>query len=274
MRQIPSLLLGSLTLALAAFSTVKYSADYDRQAAFVQYRTYDWLLPTADEQAALERVNPFLERRLQRADGRELADRGFVKSTEGDPDWWVSVYPLVPTRGDDSSGDSALTHSHGAYPRSRVNLSVGFAVGFGHPYWFGFGHPYFTYSYPYFGYPYSFAYGYPYFGFRYPYFGFRYPYFGFRYPYFGYPRYRWYPGFGVGYYSSAGYAFTVAVALGGLGPGTLVIDPIDAQTDELVWRGWAERALLEAPGPDRLTEYVDEVVGRIMKEFPPSSESV
>jgi len=48
---------------------------------------------------------------------------------------------------------------------------------------------------------------------------------------------------------------------------------VDTSTDQLAWRGWAEGALLEAPGPDELAEYVDKVVGKIMKKFPPTRTS-
>jgi hypothetical protein len=250
-RRTRCLWLASLTLAVAACSTVRYSADYDRQAEFARLRTYDWVLPTEDEQAALERISPFLERRLQRAVEQELAEGGFVRVTDGDPDFWVSVYPVVPSRDDPAWG-------RGARRGPRLNVTVGFAVGFGRPYRYGYGYPYYGFQYPYFGYPHFVMGGYPFFAFTYS-------------P-FGYPAYRLYPGFAAGYYPGGGYAYSGA-ALDGLQPGTLIVDVIDVQADALVWRGWAEGAFLEAPPADKIAEYVDEVVAKIMKGFPPPTES-
>jgi hypothetical protein len=256
MRQTRYLLLVGLSLPLAACATVKYSEDYDRQATFEDFKTYDWIAPSEDERAALERVSPFLERRLQRAVEAELAERGFVRNVESDPDFWVSVYPLVPSREGRSRGRYAV-RSH-----PRVSVSVGF--GFGHSYRYGY--PYFGYRYPYFGYRYPF-FGYPYVV------GFGFPYVGIWYPYGGYPGYGWGPGYRDGYYSFGGYAYPVAATADGRVSGTIVVDVMDAQSDELAWRGWAEGALLDVPGPDRLAEYADEVVGKIMKGFPPNSDS-
>jgi hypothetical protein len=236
-----SALVAILALA-AACSTVKYSSDYDPQASFTAFKTYDWILPTEDEQAALERANPFLERRLQRAVESELSDRGFVKNTGGEPDVLVSVYPIVPDRRADQRGRAA---PRGAY-RSPVNVSVGFGVAFGRPYRYGYGYPGFGYRYPYYGFRY------PHFGYPYSY-GFGYPYFAISFPVYGYARRGYAPG----------------GALGGVAPGTLVVDVVDARTEELVWRGWAEGAMWELPRPEQLDKYVDEVVAKVMKGFPP-----
>jgi hypothetical protein len=276
--RIPSLLL--VSVAVAACSTVRYSADYDQQASFAHFATYGWIAPTDDEQAALERINPFLERRLQRAVDRELADRGFEASTSSDPDFLVSVYPVV-ARVSQASAGTATAQPYGLNRPSRVHVSVGFGVGFGHPYgfglpyWHGFGYPYgFGFGYPYgfgFGYPYGFGFGYPYgSGFGYP-FGFAYR--GYRYPYYGYRPYGFRPAFFVGYSSPIGRGYAPMGAAGGLTVGTIVLDVIDARTDELVWRGWAEGALFEAPRSDQLAQYADEVVGKILEGFPPSFQS-
>ena len=246
-------LVSSLALAMTACSTVEYSADYDRQARFSGHETYGWLLPTTEEQAALERVNPFLERRLQRAVERELSDRGFARVSDGDPDLWVSAYPIIPRRRADSGGEAPPAYGAG-YGRSRVHVSVGFAVGFGAPY--GFGYPFIGFG-PYWG-----------FGFRYP-LGPWWPYYG--YPRFGWgPWYGWSPWFGMAYSVPAGYR-TLPAAGGSFVPGTIVVDVIDARSDEIIWRGWAEGALQEAPPADRLAEYIDEVVERVMRSFPPPS---
>ena len=253
MRWTRTLLLAGFCVPLAACATVKYSADYDHQATFEDYKTYDWLAPTEDERAALERVNPFLERRLQRAVDAELANRGFVRTGEGEVDFWVSVYPLVPSREEDRRARRA--HGH---------VSVGLALGFGYPYRYGY--PFYRYRYPYFGYRYPY-WGYPYVA------GFGFPYFAIWYPFPGYSNFGWGPGYGSGYYSFGGYGYPAVFAVDDLGPGTIVVDVTDARSEELAWRGWAEGALLEVPSPDRLAEYADEIAANIMKGFPPSSPS-
>ena len=266
-----SVVIASLTLMVAC-STVRYSADYDRQASFSEFHTYGWETASEDEQAALARIDPFLERRLQRAVDLQLADRGFAENSLGDPDFWVAVYPVIPTQTQGSDRGAAPGYPLAVAPRSSVSVSVGFGFGFGHPY--AFGSPYFGFGFPYYGF------GFPYYGFWTPYFG--YPYrFGYRYPYFGfgrYGRYRgfgrfpgfgFYPGFGVSYTAARGFGYPAAGAVGGLRFGTVVVDVTDARTDELVWRGWAEGALQEAPGTNQLTAYIDEVVAKIMKDFPP-----
>lgn len=248
-----SALLAALALSAAGCSAVRYSADYDRQASFREYRTYAWSPASPQERAVLERVNPFLERRLQRAIERELTSRGFVQAAEGEADFLVSVHPLVPESAR-PRGDSADE----AYRTSRSRVSVGVGIGFGR---------YYGYGYPYFGYRYPYLFHYPYWGFGYyPYWGFGYPRFGFGYPYAAYP--------GWGAYSPYGYPMG---AYGrryrrGVAPGTLAIDIVDASSDELVWRGWAEGALFEAPEAEKLDEYVDGVVEKILKRFPPPPE--
>lgn len=105
------------------------------------------------------------------------------------------------------------------------------------------------------------------FGWRPDWYGYRHPYHlraaGF--PYFGYPYYSWYPfDFGIGYLW-----VPVVSRLDGSLPGTLVVDVLNASTGELIWRGWADRALAFAPDPEELMSLVDDAVREIMKDFPP-----
>lgn len=51
--------------------------------------------------------------------------------------------------------------------------------------------------------------------------------------------------------------------------GTLVLDIVDARTNQLLWRGWAQRAigdLLE--NPDRMAAQIEEAVARMLQRFP------
>jgi len=83
-------------------------------------------------------------------------------------------------------------------------------------------------------------------------------------PYFGYP-------YGYGAYGPYG-------AYGGyrerdlrLPPGSFVVDVMDGESGDLVWRGWAEGALAYAPDEDELPAFIASVVHRIMGRFPPET---
>ena len=258
--RIGSALLAAATMSAAGCSAVRYSADFDREAPFREYKTYAWSPASPQERAALQRVNPFLEKRLRRAIDRELASRGFVQAPEDEADFLVSAHPLVPER---TRGDSA---SANAYRRSGPRVSMGVGIGFGRRY--GYGYPYFGYRNPYlFYYPYwGFGY-YPFGGLGYyPFGAFGYPY-DFDYPYAFYPAWGRYPPSGL--YPMGAYGRRYRR---GLAQGTLVVDVIDTSNQELVWRGSAEGALLETPREAKLDEYVARVVEKILKRFPPPSE--
>ena len=242
-------LVAGVTLATTACASVQYRTDYDREADFVQLETYGWMLPTEEEQQALTRISPFLERRLTRALDRELTDRGYLETTDGNPDFWVSAYPVVPISDENDGADNGSTEVVQQPVRTGgVAVSVGFVGG---------------------GFCCRGFYGAPYAPFVYPYGG------------FGYPRYGGYPGFGVGFYSvggyggypSGGFGYPISASASGYAPGTLAVDVIDGRADELVWRGWAEGALFEPIAPERLADFIDEVVEKIMRGFPSVSEA-
>lgn len=250
--RIFTVLVAGIALSVAACSTVQYRTDYDRQAEFVEFQTYDFMLPTEAEQEELARISPFLERRLERALDSELTERGFSRDTDGSPDIWVSAYPVVPEMDVASAGGPA---SFGTVPvrSSGVAVSVGFAVA---PHGCCWG-------------PAPFGYGIGPYGFR------RFS----PYPYFGYPAYGFAPTIGVGFHSMGGYGYAptgpgglpLAGSSSGDVPGTLAVDVTDARTDVLVWRGWAEGALFEPVTAEELAEFIEEVVGKIMRGFPPPS---
>jgi hypothetical protein len=51
--------------------------------------------------------------------------------------------------------------------------------------------------------------------------------------------------------------------------GTLVLDVIDARTNQLLWRGWAQDSVADALGnEDRMAEKINEAVTRMMATFP------
>ena len=58
-------------------------------------------------------------------------------------------------------------------------------------------------------------------------------------------------------------------SLESLAPGTFIIDIIDGNGGELIWRGWANGALSFAPDVDELPDFIGSVVHDVMEEFPP-----
>ncbi len=51
----------------------------------------------------------------------------------------------------------------------------------------------------------------------------------------------------------------------------LVLDVVDARTDELIWRGWATKSLEDNPTPEAVRKYVKAAVEKILEKFPPAS---
>lgn len=53
--------------------------------------------------------------------------------------------------------------------------------------------------------------------------------------------------------------------------GTLVIDIVDARTDRVIWRGWAQDSIEdELDDPDQMEETIQEAVARMLARFPRS----
>lgn len=231
----------------ASCASMRFGHDYDREATFAAATTYDWVETPEEELAEVERVNPFIDRRMRRAVDTELEARGFRRVEEGSVDLLVAVTVL---------------DVEGAESWRRGRVSPAFLVGFGFGYGPGLWAPWSGYA-PWYGYS-------PWYGG-----GFYSPWryrgvrrFGFGVgatPYFGYP-------YGYGSYGPYG-------AYGGypdrdlrLAPGSFIVDVMDGESGELVWRGWADGALGFAPDEDELPRFISAVVHRIMERFPPEPE--
>jgi len=245
----------AVALTAVACTSMRVGSDYDREASFASVGTYDWVgPPDADDEnlAAVDRINPFMDRRLRRAVDNELEARGLVRVQEGPVDLLVAVDVLDAQRV-------------GEVRRASTATPVFFSVGFGfNPGWYS---PWGWGGYPFWGYS---RYGW---GGRY---GWGHPWgwgwggsslgrvgvgFGYRTPYFGWPSTS--VSFGVGQ-SWGGYGLREP----GLPPGSFVIDIIDGTTGDLVWRGWAEGAVYYAPDVEDLPEFIASTVHRIMEGFP------
>ena len=238
-----SMSLGALTLltGLSACSTLRVGSDYDREVSLAAASTYDWAEGEADDESAeaVDRINPFIDRRMRRAVEFELDTRGLLRVEDGPVDLLVSVSVLAADEIADYRG-------RGVSP----TVAVGFAFGF--PGWFG----------PWGWYPYYGSYSPYWYGRDYGRYGYA-PRVGLaigRRPYFGYP------------YAYSGYGWR---SYGGtpardvrLPPGSFVIDVFDGESGELVWRGWAEGALMFAPEVEDMPAFISSTVHRMMEDFP------
>lgn len=94
----PALLALGLTLLVGCTSIpVKY--DYDRQANWSSYRTYDWYAasPQAKQKAAGV-DNPLMDRRVRQSVEKVLATRGYKQEKQAEPDFLVTYYPVYHNR--------------------------------------------------------------------------------------------------------------------------------------------------------------------------------
>ncbi len=99
---------------------------------------------------------------------------------------------------------------------------------------------------------------------RYGYNNYGYNNYGYRnygYRRFGYPSYFGYGGSGI---ITRDYVREYV-------EGTLILDIIDGSKNELIWRGWASKALAHEPKPEKVDKYVFEAVGKILEGFPPQA---
>ena len=110
-------------------------------------------------------------------------------------------------------------------------------------------------------------------GFGHPGYGWGYPWGWHRYPFVGQPG-GWGWGWGAPV-TTVGFGYTWMPQQGfssGTSAGTLVVDIFDGESGELIWRGWAERALGEAAYADDMQEFLNQTVAKILRDFPPESE--
>ena len=255
---VTSIAVASLTLWVMGCSSVSYSEDFDRDVQVRASGTWAWQPLTEAQQESLSEISPFLQRRIERAVSQELDGRGFKLVSDGPADYLLSAYALLPDRSSRPSGSSTLSRFD-VRARPPLTVSVGFGVGFGHPYRFGS--------------PYGFggwgAGFWPVLSYWNPYSWYLGASWGWGRPYFGHRGYGWSPFFGYGMYSLGGYGPRAVIGSGDRSPGTLVIDVLDAASGNVVWQGLAKGALLDMPPAEELDAYMDEIVRRTLAGFPP-----
>lgn len=226
----------------AGCSAVNYSQDYDPEAVIGARSTWNFRPPTPAQRAGLDRISPFLQRRIEREVEIQLESKGFRRDVVDAPELLVAAYPILP--------DLRQCAASGP-PHTRVQFLFG--VGPGRP----IGR---AYRYPYW----SWGPGFEYWG----------PAFSHWNPHAWYVGTSW--GWGAfpfeAYYHPGGYRGPFFCGADERHPDTLVIDVIEVRSGRVVWQGLAEGALLDMPGAAGLEEYMSKVVGRILSDFPPNAE--
>jgi hypothetical protein len=75
-----------------------------------------------------------------------------------------------------------------------------------------------------------------------------------------------YYGYGWGYWGGTGTSQTYATKYH---EGSLIIDIVDAKTNELVWRGVAQSEVYPQSDPDYRNRQIDSAIQKILSKFPP-----
>ena len=132
-------LASAVVFLTASCAGLRVGHDYDREMSFAGASTYDWV-ETPDELEDVERINPFIDRRMRRAVDAELEARGFLRAADGPVDLLVAVSVLGVEDGD-----------RGRRGRTSPAFLVGLGVSpyFGYPYGYRAYGPYGAYG----GYP-------------------------------------------------------------------------------------------------------------------------
>jgi hypothetical protein len=202
--------------------SLRVRTDYDPEVSFKSFHVYAWT--DSNGVRTDTTVSPFLERRIRRAVDRYLADRGFVATVFGNPDFLVTAFVVGPAEQD------TRWRTWRTAPCGPV---VTFGYGVGYPYGYSVHHHRWNWPTPYFRQPWGYVCSYQ----------------------VGY-GYLWLPVYEEPVERLAG---------------TLMIDVLDPLTNELVWRGSAEGAVFAGGQQAPTQEELDDIVGQILREFPPGT---
>ena len=124
MKYLASILFLSL-IFLGACSSIKVTSDYDKEADFTKYKTYEYY-GWAEESDKI--LNRFQKERIESAFGDEFAKRG-LKFVEGGGDMVVSLYVVV----DKKTSTTAYTNHYGTggYGYGGGGWYGGYGMGYG-----------------------------------------------------------------------------------------------------------------------------------------------
>ena len=127
-------------LALSACATaIKSTVDVADNADFAGLNTYAWMtdLPTIEQWAVENDLNPLQEQRIRAAVEAELEHKGYGKAARDEADFVVFVRFAVTDRQQVREFYGGYGYNYyGYYPGYRHGYRHGYGHGFGH----GFGH--------------------------------------------------------------------------------------------------------------------------------------
>lgn len=96
----------TLLTILWTFLGVRVGQDYDPQTDFSRYKSFGWAPAPSEETAKPPGDNPFFTKRVQAAIEDFLVRNGFVKASDGNPDFLIETHLLVERRVEvDRTGD-------------------------------------------------------------------------------------------------------------------------------------------------------------------------
>ncbi len=230
-------------LTISGCASLQVRTDSNPQASFGQLTTYDWTTQTVHASGHPAVNSPLVEQRIRQAVDSTLRHMGYQRVTSGTPDFRVS-YRIVAER------------------KTRVDPGYGYGgYGYGSSYGRGyFGRGYGGYGYGGYGYGSSYRRGYRSRGYG-----------GYGY---GSSYRRGYRSRGYGGYGYRGLGYGPYYGASGVGEyleARLVLDVVDARTNELIWRGWATDDLDGNPHAEAVQQYIEEAVEQILERFPQAS---
>jgi hypothetical protein len=118
------IILTTASWAISCAPSVNVNFDYDRQADFAAFKTYDWLpLPKAaigNAQAALA-LNPLLDKRIKTIVGEALSGKG-VSQTSNNPDLWFVYHTSLQDKVDVTTWGYAYGPYWRGYGPGRVDV--------------------------------------------------------------------------------------------------------------------------------------------------------
>ncbi|MCK4824191.1 DUF4136 domain-containing protein [bacterium] len=93
MKRIVNLFIFSLIMLIVGCATISIKSDYNPNADFAKYRTFNWPANLDDFTANVIKYNPFLHKEIKRIIEEEMVAKGYVK-TDDKPDMIV-VYHVT-----------------------------------------------------------------------------------------------------------------------------------------------------------------------------------
>jgi hypothetical protein len=84
-----------LVVTLTACSGIRVSSDFDPNADFSSLNTYAWLPKSESQPVSTQPEAPFVNQRIVAALERELAAKGYKKTEQGQPDFYVGYHVAV-----------------------------------------------------------------------------------------------------------------------------------------------------------------------------------